>query len=250
MTRIALLCPTRGRAEKCARMIDSAMATSSTNVQVILGIQEDQLDAYFDLRVPKLIVADQPPSHTWNMLAEQALLIPDIGLFMLAADDMVFATPGWDIALLEHYEALKEKAHVYAFQDSRDRLGTPHPVVSRDYMLALGYFCCPIFLHWYVDTWAVSIAKANGVFTHLKDYLLRHDKPSDTGAGDETHNRIRRAGWRERDAYVAKTCDHMLKGEIVRLGNYLRKKNIDHELAIEHEEAKKWFAAGGRIEFS
>ena len=221
---IALLVPTRARPEQCQRMIDSANATANGNVHVMLAIQEDQIEAYKDVKFcSKMIVPDWPTVQSWNELAKAAMLTK-AKLFMLCADDVVFSTPLWADALLNHHRGLKEKCHVYSLQDSRDEAGTPHPIVSREWVDAMGYAFPPIFLHWKLDVWTVAIAKANGVFTHFKDFMLTHIKPSDAGVCDETHLRIRRAGWRERDQYVAQTCDHFLKQEMVRLDNVLRKR--------------------------
>lgn len=226
MTRIALLTPTRGRPDQCRRMIESAKATSSSKISVHLYVTFDDplKDDYKDIGYSSITYGpDYPTVHKWNELAEH-YCGDDVSLFMLAADDMVFATPGWDTALIEHYEALKEKCHVYHLLDSRDASGFPHPIISREYIDAMGYFIPPIFLHWFADTWTCAIARGNGCFTQLSDYSLIHDKPSDRGQPDETHNRIRRNGWHDRDAYVAKTCDHFLKAEMLRLDNYLRKR--------------------------
>lgn len=234
MTRIALLCPTRGRPEQCRRMVESVHNTSSTDVVIFLFIADDDESwcEYQKLDDPKIHrgllniirVPAWPTVQSWNCHIKGLVKDGVTDLFMLSADDIIFSTPGWDQALLEHYDNLKEKVHVYSLQDSRDADGTPHPFVTREYIEALGYAFPPIFLHWWVDSWTVAIGKSCGVFTHLKDYLLIHDKPSDRGQLDETHSRIRRMGWHERDAYVAKTMDHVLKAEMVRLDNYLRKR--------------------------
>lgn len=228
MTKIALLCPTRGRPEQCRRMIESAFATSTHHVSIHLGVQGDPYLGITELPrgsccIKTMQVPDWPTVMTWNYLAS----FPDAqqaDLVMLAADDMIFATPGWDRSLIEHYEVLKEKCHVYSLCDSRDSLGTPHPIVTREFMCAMGYFVPPIFLHWYVDTWLVAISKSNSVFTYSSEFLLIHEKPSDTGAGDETHNRIRHMGWHERDKFVNDTCQHFLEYEKKRLDDYLRKR--------------------------
>ncbi len=138
-------------------------------------------------------------------------------LFMLGADDMVFETPGWDEALIDHYNALENKIHVYHLQDSRSSDGNPHPIVTREYIAAMGYFISPIFLHWFVDTWTCAIAKSNSCFSHLKDYKLAHIKPSDEGKLDETHSRIRQWGWHSRDKWVAEKMAHVLEAEKLRL---------------------------------
>lgn len=172
-----------------------------------------------------LIGADgEPTVYRWNVLAKRALREPENKLFMLAADDIVFSTPCWDEALLNHYNSLENKIHVYALQDSRDPEGTPHPIVTREWIEAMGYAFPPIFLHWHLDTWTVAISKANNCFTHLKDYLLVHDKPSDRGQPDETHTRIRSLGWHERDKYVNETCQHFLECEKQRLGRIIAER--------------------------
>lgn len=210
---IAILCPTRGRPEQCRRMIESVRSTSG-QAKVFIVTDADSLPDYInslgtlDIDVyPDML----PTAMKWNSLAMKAMATADAKLFMLGSDDMYFDAPGWDKALLDHYNALENKIHVYALADSRDHDGTPHPIVTREYIEALGYFVPPIFLHWFVDSWTVAIAKSNGCFTHLKDYKLIHDKPSDYGVCDETHNRIRQWGWHSRDQWVNDHCQDYLE---------------------------------------
>lgn len=215
---IAILCPTRGRPEQCKRMTRTAAETADTELIFMLGMQEDQVKLYANDQLQDFMVCpDWPTVMTWNWLAKEAMKFPYVKLFMLGSDDMIFATPGWDKALIDHYNALENKIHVYALQDSRDPDGTPHPVVTREWIDAMGYFVPPIFLHWFIDSWTVSIADSVGAFTRLRDYMLIHDKPSDKGQADETHNRIRRNGWHQRDQYVNDTCQHFLEFEKQRL---------------------------------
>lgn len=122
---------------------------------------------------------------------------------------------------MEANDAVSGRPHIYAFRDSRDPLGTPHPIVNRAYIEAMGFFLPPIFMHWYCDTWTVAIAKANNVFTHLTDIELTHIKPSDHGQADETHARIRRNGWHARDKAVNDACQHFLELEKQRLATII-----------------------------
>lgn len=219
---IAILCPTRNRPEKLARMIKSAGGN-----RVYVGFSDIERDIQ-NQDLTKVIVGqfpdNLPTSQKWNDMALAAKNYTDARLFMLGADDMYFETPGWDKALLDHYNSLENKIHAYALQDSRDPDGTPHPIVSREWIDALGYFVPPIFLHWFVDSWTVNIAKANGVFTHFKQFRLVHDKPSDRGEADETHSRIREWGWHERDKFVNDTCQHFLECEKSRLASEIYKR--------------------------
>ncbi len=228
---IAILCPTRGRPEQLYRMWASFARLQRVSGPWLIGlfgsVSSEELDAYKSVMTygkwwPCVTPDGMPTAHKWNLLAQEAMKHPEYKLFMLGADDMYFETKGWDEALLDHYNKLENKIHCYGLQDSRDPEGVPHPIVSREWIEAMGYFCPPIFLHWQQDSWTVAIAKHNNVFTHLKEYSLVHDKPSDTGQGDATHNRIRSWGWRERDLYVAETCSHFLDVEKERLSKCLK----------------------------
>lgn len=214
---IALLCPTRNRSTQFERMSKSVTATVKNDEEVIIYSGSNGGDDYATVQFP----LDCPTVYMWNQLASQAMKNPSHKLFMLAADDTMFTTPCWDEALINHYNTLENKIHVYALQDSRDPEGTPHPIVTREWIEAMGYLIPPIFLHWWADTWTVDIAKANNCFTHLKDYMLIHDKPSDHGKQDETHTHIRSMGWNIRDQYVANRCDHYLEVEKQRLAKAL-----------------------------
>lgn len=214
---IAILCPTYRRPKLAKRMFDSVNGAAKV---YFCTDSIDLMDCkLYGIETTDYVYADpmMPTSHKWNMLAIEAIKNPENKLFMLGADDMYFDTPGWDKALINHYNALENKIHVYALQDSRDIGGTPHPIVTREYIDAMGYFVPPIFMHWYVDSWTADIAKANNCFTHFKQFNLVHDKPSDKGQADETHNRIRSWGWRERDQYVNDKCQHFLEMEKERL---------------------------------
>lgn len=211
---IAILVPSRGRPEQFLRLMNTAYSTASSgkNFTIYSYIADDDNTAptyaAHVMRYGKMFTgSDYPTAYKWNLLAEQAMK-DGFSLFMLGADDMIFATPCWDEALINHYNSLERKQHVYHLQDSRDINGTPHPIVTREYIQAMGYFMPPQFLHWQIDTWTVDIATSNNCFTHLRDYELIHDKPSDKGNPDETHSRIRDWGWHERDEYV----DKVLRG--------------------------------------
>lgn len=217
---IAVLCPTRNRPEQFKRMKKSVEATSDG--VLICAASNDPRDTY----VRNFFPLDMPTVHMWNVMAKDIYDNTDIKLFMLGADDTVFSTPLWDKALINHYNKLENKIHVYALQDSRDVEGTPHPIVTREFIDAMGYAFMPIFLHWFVDTWTVDIAKANHCFTHLSDFELTHIKPSDHGKADETHTRIRRNGWFERDAYVNDFCKHIKTSEKLRLAYIIQEQGL------------------------
>lgn len=208
---IELICPSKGRPDKLKRMWDSARRTadSPNDIYLRVGVNEEEREMYrgaVDGYSAVYAVKDWSTVYTTNLLADKAFKDGASKLFMIIGDDAIFTSYEWDKALREHYDALNNKIHIYSFLDSRSPAGTPHPIATREYIDAMGTLAPPIFLHWYVDTWMVQMAKDNNCFTHLKDYLLVHDKPSDKGMPDETHNSIRERGWHERDSYVNAIC--------------------------------------------
>lgn len=226
MTSIALLTPTRDRPEQCRRMVDSAYNTSASAVRVYLGLTEgiDSIDACVSSSATiayAMFPDGMPTVHKWNLLAQMAMKEPDVKLFMLGADDIEFMDNGWDERLIESYNNLENKIHVWALQDSRDALGTPHPIFSREWIEAMSWMLPPYFMHFYPDTWSIEIAKANNCFTHLREFKLNHHKPSDIGKPDQTHSRIRQMGWDARDRYVAESCKHVLELEKQRLAKVM-----------------------------
>lgn len=226
---IAILCPSKGRAKLCNRMIQSAYNTTSEKISVYVAVSAEEFNEYKQtIKIPEsnrfnVVLAEMPDCptvHRWNRLAELAMMEPTTSYFMLGSDDIVFGTPLWDRELMASYSG---KPHVYHLQDSRDKDGTPHVICTREYIEAMGFFLPPIFLHWVIDTWTVEIAKANNCFTHLTDYLLEHVKPSDSGRPDETHLKIRRDGWHKRDMWLAKVSGDILDLYKERLRQCLKK---------------------------
>ncbi len=228
---IALLCPSRQRILLFKRMVDSARNTAfnKEDIHIYLGISDTEWPEY-EKEVGGCVThvttfpEGCPTTFKWNMMAKHAVQQKHTH-YMLAADDMIFTTPHWDKELKDHYAAHKQKQQVYSLRDSRDENGTPHPIVTHEYIEAMDYFLPPIFLHWFVDTWTVEIAKANNCFTHLKDYMLVHDKPFHRGEPDDTHMCIRRNGWLNNDMWTNEKCQHFLEHEKLRLA---RKLTAEH----------------------
>lgn len=212
---ITILCPTRSRPKQFERMINSAFATAETEIKIYcyVSTEDPKRHEYDSLIDDAKVIGITGPDYSCVMALNEMGRMREPSqseLVMVGADDTIFATKGWDKAILDHYHALEKKPHVYAMQDSRSEDGTPHLIMSREYIDTLGYVFPPIFLHWFADSWTTEIAKSAGCFTHMKDYLLIHDKPSDRSEPDETHTRIRKLGWQNRDTYVNEKCQHYL----------------------------------------
>lgn len=227
MTKIAILCPTMGRPEICKTMIESIIKTAfdMNSIIIYLGITEgdETKQAYIDLvkeyKERKLQIGlyefpdwTLPMCH--NKLSEIA---KDQELHYGMGDDCLFVTPGWDKALIDAYEKLDNKIHVFSLLDNRDPKGMPASIITKAYIDAMGWRLPPYFMHWYCDTWTAEIAKACNILTHLKDYMLVHDKKSEQGIKDATYHRVRQRGGVDRDGWINQKCQHFLDVEKARL---------------------------------
>jgi hypothetical protein len=205
---ISILCPSRGRPALAKRMADSAVQTCKDvhGLEILFYLNADDplLSEYQQGPYQVFIVGcDGPTSYSWNELAR--LAAGDI--LMLMGDDVVFETDGWDgklrnLAIAVQTSQGKRAVAVFSFDDGRSELGKghPHPAMTRAAYEQLGYLACPIFRHFFVDTWLVEVAHKAGVFHYLPDVKLLHDKPwKEDTVPDETKDRIRRINVLEAD---------------------------------------------------
>lgn len=172
---ISLLCPTRGRADWLRRMVSSALKTATGDIEFCFYVDDDDLDhAELARGFGKVMVGPRiTHSDCWNKAAELA----DGDLLMLAADDLVFRTKGWDEAFAEAMPP-DGIAYVHGRDGLHDfRLGT-HGCISRTWMETLGYFTAPYFCGDYADLWLHDLAEAIGRRVYLEDVLIEHMHPA------------------------------------------------------------------------
>lgn len=227
--RIDILCPSRGRPELALRMVQSIRATavhgSRVKVHFYLNDDDAQLNRYHAMldHLRDLVVIhqgpDAPTAWSWNHLAAKG----DGDLMMLAGDDCVFITKGWDNAFEKAWEDMPKGLGLLSFNDGRSLPGTghPHPVMSRGMYNVLGYFTPPLFFHWCVDIWLVTLAKAAGVFHYLDDVTVDHVKPAETTGADDTYRRIRKGIWHMRDHEAFQTGQRWLQADMNVLKNHM-----------------------------
>jgi hypothetical protein len=105
------------------------------------------------------------------------------------ADDVTFATPGWDEIVREHFR----RHHVSLLSDSShpDHPGNVpmHGFVSRKACEALGYLTPPCFEHGYTDRWLLDVYRRAGapvVFTD-RYHIAHHHWHAEPGVFDEVY---------------------------------------------------------------
>lgn len=168
---ISMLAPSRKRPEWFARMLASVVNTASdvSSLEVVVYLDDDdptrqQYKAFapssnglsVSLHVaPRIVMSDM-----WNALIPLA----KGDLLMLAGDDSVFQTKGWDAMVHEYFESLPDKI-AYAFGDDgspRGKVFGTHGIVHRRWVEILGYFTARGYSADYADAWPNEVAEMVG----------------------------------------------------------------------------------------
>jgi len=186
---ISLLLPTRGR-PYLMRDLVAAYRNNSHNKnqnELLIYLQNDdiKLVEYVNLfreiglkQDKDFFIADPyPTGHMWNILADKA----KGDLLCLMGDDVIIETPGWDIKIEEAAKKYEDNIFVITQNDGRsdkNNLGCPHPIVHKRWKEILGFFMPPMFMHRYLDTYTMKLAKELGRYIQLPEVKFAHHKGS------------------------------------------------------------------------
>tara|TARA_R110002153_G_scaffold29711_13_gene91192 strand:+ start:15715 stop:16392 length:678 start_codon:yes stop_codon:yes gene_type:complete len=166
---ISICTPSRGRPEKCAQMIESMQDTRTSlnelEFNIYLNFDDPTLPKYRELIPSQHLTIGSPyySNHGWNMMAQKA----SGHLLFMQGDAEIMITKGWDEIAEDEADNFPKRIAVLVPNDGRGKGGAPHFIVTRQWYELLGYMTNPIFLHWYVDTYAVELAKAAGVLKRI-----------------------------------------------------------------------------------
>ena len=133
-TTISLLLPTRGRPTLVERLFKSIVATAAQpeRIEVILYVDDDDIGSHHlgsqDIRVARII----GPAMTMGGYNNACLQQARGDIIILANDDMVIRTPGWDQAVAEMDAGFPDKIYLaYANDLFKKRSFCTFPVLSR-----------------------------------------------------------------------------------------------------------------------
>jgi hypothetical protein len=179
-------------------MVESLESVGTRSCEVLAYIDDDDASVYPILSATSEIslMRKRGPSNgvgaAWNDLAKYAT-----GSFlMLANDDLVFCTEGWDGKI--RAAITKAGFDDYMFVAWCDD-GAPHPerrctfpIVPREWVDAVGVLVPPIFNFLYHDTWIHEVGKKVGNLLPIMDVLIEHRHFSfGKGDYDDTYRRHR-----------------------------------------------------------
>jgi hypothetical protein len=184
--RFAILTPSRGRTAGLKRFFDSINKTVSGlhEIDLIIGIDRDdpERSKYIKLlsemrkeAVDKfhiIMIEDdrKPLAKIWNSLIRYS----KADWFTCGNDDEQYLTPKWD-DIFYHKSLERHPYHLYWFDDGLQHSNhCAFPILSKDWIKAVGYFFPEIFIHNYVDTWVYDIACKLKVSIYIPEVLHQH----------------------------------------------------------------------------
>ena len=168
--KLCVFIPTRHRrvlAEKC---VESFRATSEEGTGLFLVVDDDDED-YEDVDVPVIVA---PRGTLVTAINHAALwLAGEYSALMLAGDDQVFITPGWDRFMLKSLDVLGGSGWV--FPDDKRRYDVPeHPLITSDVVEHLGWFAEPGFGHFFIDNVWAELGKRAELIRYCQDAVVEH----------------------------------------------------------------------------
>ena len=95
---------------------------------------------------------------------------------MQCADDVVFVTPAWDVAVEQAFASVPDRIVLVHADDGggNDPNFAELPFVSREWVNAVGYFTGPGFVADFSDAWPNDVADMIGRKIYLPNVLLEH----------------------------------------------------------------------------
>lgn len=185
--KISILCPTRGRPENIKRLLDSLRETSTVMPETVFYVDDDDASFPNAAWTPNVQIVNGPRikmSQMWNECAKTATG----EILMIAADDIVFRTKGWDDQVRRAFAAFPDRLACVHGNDGvyQEKFGT-HVFLHRNWMDAVGYIAPPYFSADFVDTWWNEVANALNRRIYLP-FVTEHMHPLFKKADlDKTH---------------------------------------------------------------
>src|SRR5579872_7063886 len=172
MTDLCVMLPTRKRPEMAATCIASFRETKTLDTTDLILIIDDDDASYEDITDVDKVTATRGTLIT-AVNAAASVLAEHYDALFLAADDLVFVTPGWDALMLKTLEGLGGTGIV--MPDSRRRYDVPeHPLISADWVCELGHFAEPSLGYFYCDNVWAELGKRTGLIRFCPEDVIEH----------------------------------------------------------------------------
>lgn len=176
---ISILMATRGRLESMERFVTSVLETADipNNIEFIVYIDDDD-SSYDECDWVQNVKIHRGPRKILSTCFEYERGSGPI--FMLAGDDLVFHTQGWDTKVLETFNQYPDRIVLVYGEDgdpNKEKGNATHPFIHKNWIDAVGRYLPPYFSGDFPDTWLTALADAVGRKVKI-DIYTEHIHPA------------------------------------------------------------------------
>lgn len=162
-SELLVICPTRERPKKLARMYESFLKTTNEKTVMILCIDAEDQTEYSNYYCP---ISIEPHKTNTQIINDIFNKYPNFKYYSVTNDDFVYHTPDWDTMLMSE--------GVNFGEDSTKREFPVTSVIDGDLVRAIGWLQCPRVDYLFGDTvWDVLAEQAKCKY-YFPDVLIEH----------------------------------------------------------------------------
>ena len=223
--KISLLCPTRERSKKFARLlkslIDSCFDLSRIEILILLDEDDSEIEDYNKIikseifnkiKIYMYIKNCKTHAERNNFLASKScgqILFP-------INDDMIFVSKKWDSLIDEEFAKIDISNPYCLWIDSGKKYRYLHcdfPIVNIQWYKTLGYVGSEYFNFWYLDTWICDLSfRSKKFIVSKKIEVSQISANTHKNETDDTHLKNIKEGLPEKDYQIWKNT---LKNRII-----------------------------------
>lgn len=219
---VAIIIPSTGRAEQCARLVERIRETARTGPSITVSVEPDDVEPYRNalsalppgeswlthlhlvhadpVRMSTISALNVLPGHVAAINRAALACVPPLNFESLGIalklpkiiikldDDHWPVTPGWDRLYLNALDALGGTGVVYGNDlHQGERLPTV-PGLSADIVRELGWYAPPQLGHLFCDNYWLELGRRSGRLSYMPDVIIEHRHP-DAGkaSNDDTY---------------------------------------------------------------
>jgi hypothetical protein len=220
---LAVIIPSTGRAEQCARLVERIHETATNPVKVVISVEQKDVRAYADVRWPggssftgrfyglvsESIDDDFPgTNHVAAMNRAQRWLLGfpgaptglDPKIIVKMDDDHWPVTNGWDLDYLDALAQLGGTGVVYGNDLFQGEALPTVPGISADIVRELGWYAPPQLGHLFCDNFWLELGRRAGRLRYLPATIIEHRHPQ---AGKADRDQVYAAGGESKDRWAA-----------------------------------------------
>ncbi len=170
MKRLLVLCPTRQRANRCKKMINSFLKTSSqAEMHLLLDWCDPELKEYMKIDIPYSV--SQRMTNTARINQMFNTFQNSYDFYSVTNDDFVYETPDWDLKLMK----LAQDGISYGDDCLQGKNMPTTSVISAKIVRALEWLQMPNLAYLYGDTVWKAIGQRLDILRYDPSVIIRHE---------------------------------------------------------------------------